>query len=108
MTFEAENDLDFRLGTGALRGTKPARPGDGVKKIRSESRQNPTRSAMAPGTLVLPCAEADGTSPFRPPPQLNNGAITRLTMAITLIRMFIEGPDVSLKGSPTVSPTTVA
>ena len=44
----------------------------------------------------------------RPPPQLSSGAITRLTMAITLIRMFIEGPDVSLKGSPTVSPTTVA
>ena len=30
MTFEAENDLDFRLGTGALRGTKLARPGDEV------------------------------------------------------------------------------
>ena len=40
--------------------------------------------------------------------QVSSGAITRLTMAITLIRMFIEGPDVSLNGSPTVSPTTVA
>ena len=40
--------------------------------------------------------------------QVRSGAITRLTMAITLIRMFIEGPDVSLKGSPTVSPTTTA
>ena len=38
----------------------------------------------------------------------SSGAITRLTIAITLMRMFIEGPDVSLKGSPTVSPTTVA
>ena len=39
---------------------------------------------------------------------MSSGAITRLTMAITLIRMFIEGPEVSLKGSPTVSPTTTA
>gem|GEM_PF-6658938 len=38
----------------------------------------------------------------------NSGAITRLTIAITLMRIFIEGPDVSLKGSPTVSPTTHA
>ena len=28
VTFEAENNLDFRLGTGALRGTGLARPGD--------------------------------------------------------------------------------
>ena len=39
---------------------------------------------------------------------LNNGAITRLTIAITFIKIFIDGPDVSLKGSPTVSPTTAA
>ena len=35
-------------------------------------------------------------------------AITILTIDISLIRMFNEGPDVSLNGSPTVSPTTVA
>ena len=29
-------------------------------------------------------------------------------MVITLIRMFIAGPEVSLNGSPTVSPTTAA
>lgn len=29
-------------------------------------------------------------------------------MAISLIRMFSDGPDVSLRGSPTVSPTTAA
>ena len=39
---------------------------------------------------------------------LNNGAITRLTIAITFIKIFIDGPDVSLKGSPTVSPVTAA
>lgn len=30
------------------------------------------------------------------------------TILISLIRMFKLGPEVSLKGSPTVSPTTVA
>ena len=30
------------------------------------------------------------------------------TTVISLIRMLIEGPDVSLNGSPTVSPTTAA
>ena len=35
-------------------------------------------------------------------------AKTRLTIVITLIRMFIAGPEVSLNGSPTVSPTTAA
>ena len=29
-------------------------------------------------------------------------------MVISLIRMLIDGPDVSLNGSPTVSPTTAA
>jgi hypothetical protein len=35
-------------------------------------------------------------------------AITTETMVISLIRILSEGPDVSLKGSPTVSPTTPA
>ena len=39
---------------------------------------------------------------------LNSGAMTRLTIAITLIKIFIDGPEVSLNGSPTVSPTTAA
>ena len=30
------------------------------------------------------------------------------TIDISLIKMFIEGPDVSLNGSPTVSPVTEA
>ena len=37
----------------------------------------------------------------------DSGAVTRLTIAITLIRMFIDGPRYP-KGSPTVSPTTAA
>ena len=34
--------------------------------------------------------------------------MTRATIDMTLMRMFIEGPEVSFSGSPTVSPTTVA
>jgi hypothetical protein len=45
---------------------------------------------------------------YNNPFNVNKGAITKLTIAITLIRMFIAGPEVSLKGSPTVSPTTTA
>ena len=37
-----------------------------------------------------------------------NGAITNATTDINLSKMFKDGPDVSLNGSPTVSPTTVA
>lgn len=33
---------------------------------------------------------------------------TKDNMAISLIKMFRLGPDVSLRGSPTVSPTTAA
>ena len=36
------------------------------------------------------------------------GAKTIDTMLISLIRMFSEGPEVSLQGSPTVSPMTAA
>ena len=35
-------------------------------------------------------------------------ANTMETMERSFIRMLMEGPDVSLKGSPTVSPTTAA
>ncbi len=38
----------------------------------------------------------------------NSGAITSATTDINFNKMFKDGPEVSLKGSPTVSPTTVA
>src|SRR5690606_4034535 len=38
----------------------------------------------------------------------NHGANTSDTTLISLMRMFIAGPEVSLNGSPTVSPTTAA
>lgn len=43
-----------------------------------------------------------------PPTDKNNGANTSDTIVINLIRILMDGPDVSLKGSPTVSPTTAA
>ena len=47
--------------------------------------------------------------PYRiPPTDRNNGANTSDTIVINLIRMLIDGPEVSLNGSPTVSPTTAA
>ena len=39
---------------------------------------------------------------------LINGAITRATTAMSFINMLRDGPEVSLKGSPTVSPITDA
>lgn len=39
---------------------------------------------------------------------MNSGENVRDTIVIRLMRMFMDGPDVSLKGSPTVSPTTAA
>ena len=39
---------------------------------------------------------------------LKSGAITKLTIAITFIKMVMDGPDVVLHGSPTVSPTPAA
>merc|ERR1719326_1519795 len=39
---------------------------------------------------------------------LSAGAITSEMTDMSLIRMLSAGPDVSLNGSPTVSPTTVA
>ncbi len=38
----------------------------------------------------------------------NTGANTRDTMAISFSRMFSDGPEVSLNGSPTMSPSTAA
>ena len=39
---------------------------------------------------------------------MNNGPKINDTIAINFSSIFIAGPDVSLKGSPTVSPVTAA
>ena len=43
-----------------------------------------------------------------PPIARNNGANTKDTIVINLIKILMDGPEVSLNGSPTVSPTTAA
>lgn len=43
-----------------------------------------------------------------PPIFTNSGANTSETTVISLISMFRDGPEVSLNGSPTVSPVTAA
>lgn len=43
-----------------------------------------------------------------PPDSAKNVPNTKLVMADNLIKMLIDGPEVSLSGSPTVSPTTAA
>ena len=43
-----------------------------------------------------------------PPYWLTASAKTRERMAMSLTRMLREGPEVSLSGSPTVSPMTAA
>ena len=43
-----------------------------------------------------------------PPNLMNAPPKTREVIAISLIRMLIDGPLVSFIGSPTVSPTTAA
>ena len=43
-----------------------------------------------------------------PPMFTNKGANTTATIVINLIKILIDGPEVSLNGSPTVSPTTAA
>ena len=45
---------------------------------------------------------------IRLPTARNNGAKTSEMTVISLIRMLMDGPEVSLNGSPTVSPTTAA
>jgi hypothetical protein len=44
----------------------------------------------------------------QPPTAAMSGAMSSETTPITLIRIETPGPEVSLKGSPTVSPTTAA
>ena len=59
------------------------------------------------GRLVALCRCGTGCY-SNPCIMMNSGANVSDTMVIRLMRMFMDGPDVSLKGSPTVSPTTAA
>ncbi len=59
------------------------------------------------GRLVALCRCGIGCY-SNPCTMMNSGANVSETMVMRLMRMFMDGPDVSLNGSPTVSPTTAA
>ncbi len=79
----AKQACDGSTGGTAFSG----RPGEHAIQVKPRQEQDP------------------GLAPWN---YRKSGAMTRLTIAITLIRMFIDGPEVSFSGSPTVSPTTNA
>mmetsp|Transcript_21521 Transcript_21521/g.53022 ORF Transcript_21521/g.53022 Transcript_21521/m.53022 type:complete len:238 (+) Transcript_21521:66-779(+) len=66
-----------------------------VHQPNSSENRTVTRNRMSP---IHPSSRSGFIRP----------TVTRPNTVISLIKMFIEGPDVSLKGSPTVSPATVA
>ena len=69
---------------------------------------NSAKCSMKESLLSAVSSLGLGDAYPRPALQASSGAITSETIAITLMRMFMLGPEVSLNGSPTVSPTTVA
>ena len=85
------------------------------RKDRVDDALNATRAAVQEGivvgggvALVQATKALSGLKGANSDQAAGKGAITRLTIAITFIRIFIAGPDVSFIGSPTVSPTTAA
>src|SRR6218665_559629 len=62
---------------------------------------------MLHSLCIISPSQCDLAAAVPPIPRMY-GAMTRDTIDINLIRMFIDGPDVSLNGSPTVSPVTDA
>ena len=65
-----------------------------------------SRILMSASFLMYCAVSARDLSYHKMPARV--GAITSETIDISLMRIFIEGPEVSLKGSPTVSPVTDA
>merc|ERR1719201_1269842 len=81
-------------------------------RMTSITRRMPTPTPTERGSYVtiLPATHVPAMSVFVHLycHALSAGAITSEMTDMSLIRMLSAGPDVSLKGSPTVSPTTVA
>ena len=97
---------DTRLGRqGCVNKTRmtaaPAAENPTLKKGCEETHQS---FFTAPLVICL----KDYSHQNRLPIDRNSGANTSDTTVISLIRMLMDGPDVSLNGSPTVSPTTAA
>mmetsp|Transcript_21032 Transcript_21032/g.52679 ORF Transcript_21032/g.52679 Transcript_21032/m.52679 type:complete len:322 (+) Transcript_21032:514-1479(+) len=78
---------DFALPTGAPQESAPFLTKARLAEAVTARRQAPTRHVSQ--------------SPF----DFSSGLTVKAVMAMSLIRMFSAGPDVSLKGSPTVSAT---
>jgi hypothetical protein len=98
--------LDSRLGRqGYVNKTSmnaaPAAENPTLKKGCEETHQSFFTA------LSVICLK-DYSHQNRLPIDRNSGANTSDTTVISLIRMLMDGPDVSLNGSPTVSPTTAA
>lgn len=81
-------------------------------KKRNKKERNMFRSSLE--ALIAPFITQNIYSNYFikfitiPPNSAITGPNTSETTVISLINMFIEGPEVSLNGSPTVSPTTAA
>ena len=85
-----------------VRGERPA-----ARCIEPRNREK--RAAAHPcSSSIIVSNMSTCDYPIRPPMATNSGANTTDTIVMSLIRMLMDGPEVSLNGSPTVSPTTVA
>jgi len=74
---------------------------------KSQRKKRTTRCYHTPDGSVIKISVM--TRAYSMPPIIMKiGANTRDTIVISLIRILMDGPDVSLNGSPTVSPTTAA
>ena len=67
-----------------------------------------SKRSLEPACIHTPPLPQPPLSPSLMLPQRNKGVNTTATIVINLIKILIEGPEVSLNGSPTVSPTTAA
>jgi len=82
---------------------RPCRPPTGVAPTRHDQPRRRS-GRRGPDSLVRHLAMIQISWRQRE----KRGAKTRATIDMSLIRMFIAGPDVSLNGSPIVSPITAA
>ena len=67
-----------------------------------------TTAAEGRSTAVGRGSEEPRADADYPPTVATKGAMSRDTTLMTLMRIATPGPEVSLNGSPTVSPTTAA
>ena len=100
------------LGTEIVKILEEYAVSNGATKMILNARENAIKFYLSLGYFEIGPYQSDTGIPHKTMQKdfisQSKGAITRLTIAMTLIKIFMEGPEVSLKGSPTVSPTTAA